>query len=586
MTEVYQFALLGLGAGAIYALLGQGLVLIYRGSGILNLAHGAFAMAGAYLFYELHTVRGHGTLAAVVATMLATGLLGVLTDQTLLRRLRSASPLARLIATLGLLVIVQSIGVLKYGPAPTLTPALLEAKPIELLGATASTDRLWLLAIAAGLTALLTLTWRYSRIGWAMSAVSENTGAAAALGWSPERISSLTWFLGAALAGLAGLLIAPITQLQVATLTLLVIPALAAALIGGFTSFPLTLAGGVALGIAESEVNRYVDVTGAAATVPFLLILAVLAVRGSSLPLRGYVTDKLPEVGTGRIDPLAAAAALAGSASLIGFVLDDSWLAAVIVCLAVGIVLLSLVVLTGYSGQLSLAQFALAGIGALIAARLVEARDFPFALALIVGVLGAAAVGLVFALPALRTRGVELAVVTLGLGASAQALLFNNSDVTGSSAGTPVGSPSLLGLDIGAFEHPVRYALFALVLFAVCAVAVANLRRGRSGRRLLAVRTNERAAAAMGVNVRAAKLHAFAFAGALAGLGGIVLGFRASNVIYTEFSPLASINAVANAVIGGIGYVVGPLVARCSRPGASASSSRAATRRRRASTCR
>jgi branched-subunit amino acid ABC-type transport system permease component len=266
VREVYQFALLGLGAGAIYALLGQGLVLIYRGSGILNLAHGAFAMAGAYVFYELHTVRGHRALASIVATMVATGLLGVLTDQTLLRRLRSASPLARLIATLGLLVIIQAIGVLKYGSAATLTPPLLEAKPIEILGATASSDRLWLLAIAAGLTALLTLTWRYSRIGWAMSAVSENTSAAAALGWSPERISSLTWFLGAALAGLAGLLIAPITQLQVTTLTLLVIPALAAALIGGFTSFPLTLAGGVALGIAESEVNRYVDVTGAAST--------------------------------------------------------------------------------------------------------------------------------------------------------------------------------------------------------------------------------------------------------------------------------------------------------------------------------
>jgi len=567
MTEVFQFALLGLGAGAIYALIGQGLVLIFRGSGILNLAHGAFAMAGAYVFYELHVSQELATAPAMAASVLVLALIGALVDQILLRRLRGASALARLIGTLGIFIVVQSVATIRYGAEPKLIEPVLQQTPVDILGATVSSDRLWLLAIAAGLSAALWVMWRYSRIGWAMSAVSENQRAAAALGWSPERISALTWALGAGLAGLAGILIAPITSLSVGSLSLLVIPGLAAALIGGFVSFPLTLAGGVVLGIAQSEVQRYVTLTGAATSVPFLVIVVMLALRGSALPQRGYITDRLPEVGLGRLRPAQAGVALAVAALLVGFVLSDAYLSAVIVGLSVGIVLLSLVALTGFSGQLSLAQFALAGIGALAAARLVESQDFPFPLALVGGVVATTLFGLLLALPALRTRGVELAAVTLGLGAAAEAMLFNNSDVTSSAAGTPIGNPSLFGLDVSAFDHPVRYALLALVTFTLCAVVVSNLRRGRSGRRLLAVRTNERAAAAMGINVFSAKLHAFAVAGALAGIGGVILAFRASTVIYDQFGPLDSITAVSQAMIGGIGYVTGPLLGAILAPG-------------------
>jgi sulfate-transporting ATPase len=557
MRDVLQFALLGLGAGAIYALLGQGLVLIYRGSGILNLAHGSFAMAGAYLYQELHVAHGWSRPAGMVGAVVVMALVGVITDQVLLRRLRKASALARLISTLGLLLIIQSIGVLRYGATPTLVEPIFTPKQVHILGATVSSDRLWLVAVVAVLTAVLWVVGRYSRLGWVMSAVSENPRAAAALGWSPERVSSGTWALGAGLAALAGILIAPITQLSVSQLTLIVIPALAAALAGGFTSFPLTLLGGLTIGIGESEVQRYLDLTGGPSAVALIMIAVVLLLRGSWLPLRGYVTDRLPHVGAGEVRPLPALAAIAVMLALIAVVLDDGWLNAVIILFSTGTILLSLVVLTGYSGQLSLGQFALAGFGALVAARLVQAHDVPFPLALIGGAVGALLFGLLFALPALRTRGVELAVITLSLGAACEAMLFNNADATSSAAGTPVGSPKLLGLDIGALDHPARYATFVFAVFVLCGLAVANLRRGRSGRRLLAVRTNERAASALGISVFAAKLHAFAVAGAIAGLGGILLGFRAPNVVYSDFSPLASIQAVANAVIGGIGFVLG-----------------------------
>jgi sulfate-transporting ATPase len=571
MTEPLQFALLGLGIGAIYALLAQGIVLIYRGSGVLNLAHGGFAMVGAYLFHELHALHGMGSAPAGLVTIAVVALLGVVTDQLLLRRLRRSSPLTRLIAMLGVLLVLQSIATLRYGAQVTIVPPLWDRHAIEIAGATITSDRLVILGIVVTLTVVLTLVVRYTRAGWVMSAVSENERAAAALGWSPNLVSATTWGVGAALAGVAGILIAPITQLSVTTMTLLVIAALAAALIGGFSSFALTLLGGLFLGIAESEVGRYVHQTGASRALPFLIIVLALILRGTSLPIRGHANDHLPSLGIGRIDLRAALPAVAAGVALLLLLSSPMWLSALTVNFAVAIIVLSIVVLTGYAGQLSLAQYALAGIGALICARLVAALDWPFELALVAGTLGAAAVGALFALPALRTRGVNLAVVTLGLGVATQELVFNNPDYTGGADGTPVGVQRLFGIDVDALAHPNRYALMVFAAFVLCAFAVANVRRSRTGRGLIAVRGNERAGAALGISVLGAKLQAFVLAGALAGLGGILLAFQSRTINFLRFDPLTSINAVAEAVIGGLGYVVGAVVGATIAPGSTVS---------------
>jgi sulfate-transporting ATPase len=567
MSGVLQFALLGLGAGAAYALLGQGLVLIHRGSGILNLAHGAFAMAGAFLFHELHTNHGHGTVESIVISVLVMAAVGAALDQTFLRRLRHGSALARLIATLGFFMVLQAIGILRYGSGATLAQPLFTPNPVHLLGTIVPADRLWLLGIAIAVTLALMAMWRFTRIGWVMAAVSENQLGAAALGWSPERISALTWAIGAGLAALAGILIAPIAELAVTNLSFIVIPALAAALVGGFCSYGWTLVGGLALGIAQSLTTRYVNVTGGADALPFFIIVVLLFVRGTTLPQRGHVADRLPTVGTGIVRPQVALGTLAVAAVVIGVALSPNGLAATMVCLSVATILLSIVVVTGYAGQLSLAQFAVAGIGALVAARLVQSQGWAFPLALVAGVLGGAIVGLVLALPALRTRGIELAVVTLGLGVAVQALVFNSATLTGSVTGTPVGSPSMFGLGLDAGAHPVRYALFTLCGFGFAALVVANVRRGRAGRQMLAVRTNERGAAALGISVAQTKLYAFTIGGALAGLGGIMLAFQTSTVVYDGFDPITSITAVAQAVIGGVGYIAGPLVGATLAPG-------------------
>ena len=212
--------------------------------------------------------------------------------------------------------------------------------------------------------------------------------------------------------------------------------------------------------------------------------------------------------------------------------MDDRWAAATNISLISAIVVLSIVVLTGYAGQFSLGQWALAGCGALIAGSFVLRLDFPFELAIPLGVLLTIPVGLLFALPALRTRGVNLAIVTLGLGFTIQAVVFANGDWIGArfngefNSGTKVGNVKLFGIDVNNGTHPQRWAVVCLVAFVFAGVVVANLRRSRTGRRLIAVRTNERAAASLGISVFGVKLYAFSVAAAIAGLAGILLGFQ------------------------------------------------------------
>ena len=210
--------------------------------------------------------------------------------------------------------------------------------------------------------------------------------------------------------------------------------------------------------------------------------------------------------------------------------------------------------------RLSLAQYSIAGFGAFVAGRLVAVFDIPFILGLLAGVAAAVPLGVVFGLPAVRTRGINLAIVTLGLGTTMELMLFRNRNYTGGVQGTQVGNPDLFGYDISSIRHPARYGIFVLAMVMLAVVVVANVRRGRSGRRLIAVRTNERAAAALGIDVMVAKLFAFALASAIAALGGIVLAFRLSSISYQSFTNVTSITYVGLTLVGGVGQLLGAFV--------------------------
>jgi len=624
MDSIIRYAILSLGTGAIYALIAQGIVAIYRGSGVLNFAQGALAMFAAYLYNDLHVKPPAGDhrgffdgpygwppIPSFIVAVMATMGIGLLFYVLVVRRLRDAAPLAKVIATLGLMITLQAIVVLRWGSESKPAIAALPISSVKVLGTEVGADRLILLGLAAALTLALWWFYRSTTVGLATSAVAENEVAAATLGWSPDRIAGANWMFGSALAAGSGILIAA-TQgpLGPTQLMLLVVPALACALIGGFQSFPLTFVGAIFIALIEIETRvqlsqRFSAVRGLEKAVPLAVIIVVLVIRGNSIPVRGTVSEKKPALGSGRVKWKTVAIAFVVVELLIFFPWDvdlkivklplaDVWINAVIVNAGIAIVLLSVVVIVGYTGQLSLGQFAMAGMGALIAGRLVATQHWPFALALVVGIVGAVPLGILFALPATRTRGPALAVITLSLAVAVEALFFQRAYYSppeagavktdtglnkilpigsGTREGTIVGKTRIFGIDINNLDHPDRYATFAVVCFVLCALVVANLRRSRAGRRLIAVRTNERAAAALGINVAATKVYAFALSAGLAAFGGIVLAFRFESITYGSgaYDPFKSILLVAFAVIGGVGYIMGSVLGGQFWPGGLAS---------------
>lgn len=558
MTELLGVAILGLGLSALYALASLGLVLTYRGSGVVNFAQGAVGLCAAFIWFELHVGRGWAYLPSLAIAVLAAGVSGALIHLLLMRRLRNASWISRTVVTLGLLITLQAAVVLQYGTTVNSVPAVLPTDTWDVGGVAVPVDRIILMLIALVLTVVLWAAYRYTSFGRATSAVAEDQTLAAAVGISPDVIAAINWALASGLAALAAVLVAPVITLQAGSMTTLVIAALAAALIAGFQSFSIAFAASVCLGVGQTLLTRYVDQPGVAAAAPFIVMIAILTLRGRAIPLRDFVVAKQPTVGSGRVRPPIVVATVA-VAVLAVLSLDQSWALSFGTTFAITIFMLSFVVLTGYVGQLSLAQWPLAGFGAWVAGRLMSAQDMSFLPAALIGIAATVAVGVLIALPAIRTRGVNLAIVTFGTGAALELMLFDNSNYTGGISGTSV-QLELFGWNFDGGTHPHRYALVTLGAFVLVALMVTNLRRGLVGRRMLAVRTNERAAAALGISVVSVKLYGFAVSAGIAALGAILFSFSVGIVDYGQFSSFESVFYAGLAFLGGIGFVVGPLL--------------------------
>jgi sulfate-transporting ATPase len=567
MQQVVEFGILGLGLGALYALASSGLILIYRGSGILNFAHGAVGMSGAYVYWDISVEHGHSFWLGFLAGAGFSGLVGALTQLLIMRQLRRAAPLARVVVTLGLLIILEWAAILEFGAQVQYVPDMLPSGTVTFDGLYVPDNILILVGISVCLGGLLWALYRYSRFGLATTATAENERAASALGWSTNTIAAVNWTLGSMLAGIAAILVAPIVQLSVTNMTTLVLASLAAALVAGFRSFPIGVLAGLLIGVVQSEVNRWAHVQGLDSSTPFFVIIGVLVFTGRTIPLRDVFLQRWPWVGSGRVRPIPLAAGIVVTLAVIALA-GPAWSDAIQINLAIGLVLLSTVVVTGYTGQLSLAQLAFAGFGAWLAGRCVVWTGMPFWAAMIIGTLGTVPLAVLFALPAVRARGINLAVVTLGLASAMELMLFDNGSLTGGTSGTTVPSPSLFGLNVSAIAHSQRYTVLTLAVVVVATLAVANIRRSPTGRRMLAVRTNERAAGALGISVPLTKLYAFGLSGGIAALGGILLAFRQQSIFYTEFSSFSSITYVGFAHIGGIGYLLGPLLGAQLAPGA------------------
>jgi branched-chain amino acid transport system permease protein len=581
--QIALFAILGLGAGSLVAGVALGIVVSYRGSGIINLATGAVAMVAGYSYWSLKT-GSYGvdvpTVPALVITFLVVLAMGLLIEFGAFRPLRTAAPLAKLAASLGVLLVAQASVSLAFGIGTKPQPTVLPGGTVTVFGSNVPIDRFILPGIVLGATLALSLFYRLSRYGLATRAASENEVAAMLAGLSPNRLALSSTLLATFLAGALGVLAASITQLDPTSLPLVVVPALTAALFARFTSFWIACLVGLAIGSLENilyylqtqswfPTDNGVALPGVQPLLVFGLMVLAMFVRGTSLPSRGeLVEQRLPLAP--RAERLWQTALVGTAVAVVALiVLPYDFRQALITSLLATIMCLSVVVITGFVGQISIVQLALAGISGFILSHLSQDHGVGFPAGMLIGAAGATVLGLVIAFSSLRVRGVSLAVVTLAAAVAIEQFVFLNSTWGGGTSSSPVPEPKL-GIDLGPYgsfrgvdgkiPSPV-FGFFVVALVLALGLFVANLRRSTLGQRMLAIRSNERAAAAAGINVRNVKLAAFGISSFIAGIAGALYGYNFSSVTVTRFSALTALSLIALAYVGGVTMVSGAIFA-------------------------
>jgi ABC-type branched-subunit amino acid transport system permease subunit len=590
VTQNLTFLLLGLGPGAILAAFGLSLAVFYRSSGVVNFATGAIGMYAAYTYNGL---RSAGSLfnpifglpanlklsgpmpawAALAITAVVSAVLGLLCYLLVFRPLRHARALAKAVASVGVLLVLEGVVALRLGTTPVSVAQIFPGGALRLGGLHVPVNGLWAAGLALVLLAAAVLIYSVTRFGVVTRAVVESEKGSVIVGVSPERVALANWGLGALIAGLAGAIVSPLVALTPSGFTLLVVPALAVALVGGFSNLTVIVVSGLVLGMLQSNLSYQAAQswyphwlgTSPQDLLPLVAVLVVLLVRGSPLPARGMLSvQDLPPARSPH--HVGIKAAIWFAIGLIGlFALGGSYRAALMTSMILAIIALSFVVITGYVGQISFVQYTLVGASALLLAEMTTVWKIPFPLAPILAALAVGILGVLIGLPALRVRGVNLAIVTVVMAVAINSVYFNNDVLNGGINGGQVTGPSLFGLNLrigsGGSYPRIQFGLLCLVVLALIALAVANLRRSRLGAQMLAVRANERSAAANGINVARVKLAGFAIAACIAGLGGALLGYQQTAVSGNSFDPLSGILIFAICYIAGITTITGAVAA-------------------------
>lgn len=597
-----------MGTGALVGGLALGLVVNYQGAGVPNFALGAVAMLGAFEYYTLKTLGKFfvplpgvplihagtpwATWSAIVMSLLICAVVGALFDILVLGRLRTSSPLAKLVSSLGLLLTLQAIAIQRFGVGGQSAPAVIPETSSDLVhvfGSEVPYDRFIFTGIVIVATIVLVCLYRFTRFGLATRAAAENETTAVLTGLAPRRISTANTIIAFVFAGLLGVLIAPTSQLDPTTIPLAVIPAMGAALLARFTSFPIAATSGFVMGVIQSELiylqtktwfptSGGVSLPGVADLLYFVIIMIVLLRRGQGIPTRGALVEpRLPAAPSPRRMALPATVGVVVCGLLLVLTGSDIREALINTLIAV-LLCLSLVVITGLTGQISLIQIGLAGISGLVVSKLAVDAGIGFPFGPLIAITVATAFGVVIALPALRVRGVSLAILTVaGMVAIENFGLDNTTWGAAIGGGSPVPEPKIFGLDIGpsgpfpGWHGGLPTPTFGLLCLAVVAffgLLVASLRRSPLGQRMLAVRSNERAASGARIGPRQIKITAFALSALIASVAGVLYGYDFASIAPTQFGTLEALEFVAFAYIGGITTVKGAIFGAMLAPGA------------------
>jgi branched-subunit amino acid ABC-type transport system permease component len=549
VTTFLTFTVIGLSAGSAYAIAAMGLVLTFKTSGVFNFAHGAVAAASAGVFYDLRTVRGLPWPVALILTLgVAAPLLGIALER-LARVLTKRSAAAQIAATVGLLIVLQGLLVIRFGAAPLEFPAFLPTNTVRIAGVFIGVDKLIVFALGLTLLAALTLFFRLSRLGLAMRAVVRDPELLDLTGSNPTSVRRLSWVFGISFAGLSGILIAPSVGLNGAVLTLLVVQAFGAAAIGTFSSLPLTYVGGLVVGVGTALLQRYTSdyqvLAGLPSSLPFIILFLVLALaprswiatlslgaaRSAGSPLRVPSGRGLVRQGAGfgvlltllLVVPSFAGARLPVYSQALIYIM----------------VFLSFAVLIRLSGQVSLAVLSFAAIGGSTFSHFSNDAGIPWLFALLLAGLVAVPVGAVVAIPAIRLPGVYLAVASLGFAVLLQQLVYPTSLMFGSHDRIPTSRPAVWG-----FDSDVGYYYLLVTAVVLACAAVLAVQRGRIGRLLRAMADSPTALVTQGLDVNVTRLLVFCFSSFLAAIAGALSGPITGGVTGGVSSPFTALNCL------------------------------------------
>jgi len=597
--DIFRAILQGTPPGAVYALIALGFVLTYKTSGVFNLAFGAQAYISAALFFQAREEWGWATGPALVLSVFVVApLIGLLLERLIFRHLRTAPAVAKLVVTIGLTVALPNLFELitSFQPVAGRTPEGIVPDGDVLYNVfnvySFSRDELVALGVAVlGMLALGAL-FRFTALGLQMRAVVESPRMTELAGIRADRVSAFAWALSSVFAGMAGVLIAPrFNTLAAADFFNLVVVAIAAAALGRLVSLPRALVGGLALGIFIALLNTFLPRWSAdnawlgaiqeniAPAVPFVVLFGVLVLwpairrtREAADPLAGVDPPPPAPAAATRSRALTVATRVfaLGFFGIVGLVIffraDQSWLFVVTQAVILATIYLSITVITGFAGQISLCQGAFAAIGGFTVFQLADRYDMSVMVAAVVGAAAAAACGALLSLPVLRLGGVWFAIATLAFAFFFDSVMVKLSWIGGGDTalleGTRVPRPTIGPWD---FANDLSFLGLALAVFALTSFAVIRIREGTVGRTLQALRGSEVAAASIGISPARARIVAFAVSAFIAGLGGAMLSMLQENVNYTNsFAPFTALFWLVLVVALGSRTVEGAAIAGAS----------------------
>jgi len=558
MTSLLTFTIIGIFTGAAYAIAASGLVLTYSTTRIFNIAHGAFGMVMSFVFWDF-SQRQHlpaGVALALVLLVVAPAS-GLFVQRYVARGLGDAPVSVSLVVTVGLFVGLIGLAQQIWPPAPRTVPPFFDSSGFTAAGVYVTYHQVITIMLSAVVALGLFLLLNHTRVGTAMRASVDNPDLLRLFGGRPTVVASLAWAIGTSLAALAGILLTPVIGLNYYELTLLVINAYAAAMLGRLKSLPLTFAGAMSLGLLQSYAVAYLPTTGGLsglrAVIPTVFLFAVIVAMPQAQLRIGQVKGLVAAPVPGLRKSLVAGAVFLVVAAMVTSSLSNSHVLLAGTAATYAMVMLSLVLLTGYGGHVSLAQFTFAGVGALAYAKL----DTPSLAGLVLAAVITAAVGALVALPVLRLTGLYLALSTLAFGVLMDKLVFQADFAFGFNGSLPAERASVLGVDIGS-ERP--YVVLMCLFFVAMGILLLQLRRGTLGRILIAMRDSPAACGTLGLNMRWFRVALFGGSAGMAGLAGALFAGLRQNVSATDFQLLSSLPLLLVAVVCGVTSVSGAAV--------------------------